>query len=127
MKGRKKRWEFELIDAWSIPHFLFGSVMAMVTLDFDFPVWPLFFTTFIMALVWEYIEYFFGLGEGRTNVISDIFMPLISFPLTVLLFDSPVIHHEQHTALLTIILVFYSLACYAAWRARFDRDPDFLK
>lgn len=115
-----------LIDSWSVPHFLLGTLIAMLTVVFDYPLLPLFFVTLVVAVIWEFFEMHVGIRETRWNVVSDIFMPLLAYVVTLWLLASPGMNHEHHVALLTVTIIFYSLASYAAWQARFSQDPDFL-
>lgn len=116
----------QFIDAWSVPHFLLGTLTAMLTVAAGYPIVPLFFVTLIVAILWEIFERKVGIRETKMNVVSDVFMPLLAYVVTVWLVATPDISHEQHVALLTVTIIFYSLTSYAAWQARFSRDPDFL-
>lgn len=98
---------------------LFGRVM-------EYPAIPLFFVTILIAIVWELFEMRINIREERINVASDIFMPLLAYIVTLWLVGSERTNHEQRVALLIVTIIFYSLVSYAAWRARFDQDPDFL-
>jgi|GEM_PF-6590579 len=115
-----------LIDSWSVPHFLLGTLIAMLTVVFNYPPLPLFFVTLIVAIVWEFFEMRIGIRETRMNVVSDILMPLLAYVVTFWLLGAPGMTHEHHVALLTVTIIFYSLTSYAAWQARFSQDPDFL-
>ena len=114
------------IDYWSVPHFLLGTLMALMGRVFDFPVLPWFFVTLVVAVLWEFVEMHLRIREATINVVSDIVMPLLAYGLTLWLVDSRVMQHEQLVALFSVTLITYILVSYAAWRARFAHDPDFL-
>lgn len=115
-----------LIDFWSIPHFLAGAVAALFSVAFALPIAPMFFITFAFAVLWEFLEMGFRLREASWNVVSDIALPLISFPLTILLVRTADPDTEHLTGLFLVVLVLYIYTNVAAWHARLDGDPDFM-
>ncbi|MGB5018942.1 MAG: hypothetical protein WBO66_04390, partial [Candidatus Moraniibacteriota bacterium] len=71
------------LDWWSIPHFLFGVVMAFLALVL---AWPLSFTfgaMLIIAILWEGFERRIRIRESRSNSKMDILLPLLAFLLTL--------------------------------------------
>lgn len=114
------------IDYWSMPHFLLGTLIALIGRVLDFPSFPLFFVTLIVAVLWEFVEMQLRIREAKVNVISDIVMPLFAYIVTLWLTGADSMQQEQYLALLSVTIIFYVLASYAAWTARFGRDPDFL-
>ncbi len=115
-----------LLDFWSIPHFLSGAVAALFAAVFALPVLPMFFLTFAFAVFWELLEMRFRLREASWNVASDIALPLISFPMTVLLIGAAAPDAEHLSGLFLVVLVLYVYTNVAAWHARLDGDPDFM-
>ena len=65
-----------LLDAWSIPHFLFGMVMALVAIVFQLPILTTFVVLVVIAILWEFFEMRMKLRENLWNVISDVLLPL---------------------------------------------------
>lgn len=126
MARKSSKRSLNLIDSWSVPHFLLGTLIAMVTVVFGFPPLPLFFVTLTVAVLWEFFEMHVGIRETRMNVVSDLLMPLLAYVVTLWLLGAPGMTHEHQVALLTVTIIFYSLTSYAAWQARFSEDPDFL-
>jgi Na+/glutamate symporter len=120
------RFPNQFIDYWSVPHFLLGMLIAMIVRVLEYPAVPLFFVTLIVAIIWEVFEMQVRIRESRINVISDIALPLVAYGLTLWITDSREMGHEQQVALLSVTIITYVLVSYAAWRARFDHDPDFL-
>lgn len=114
------------IDYWSMPHFLLGTLIALIGLVFGLPAGLFFFVTLVIAVLWEIIEMRLRIHEAKVNVASDIIMPLFAYVLTLWLTTSQAMQQEQLVALLSVTIITYALFNYAAWRARFNRDPDFL-
>lgn len=115
-----------LFDPWSVPHFLFGMVMALGGIAFGFSLYALLLLTIILAIVWEYIERRFRIHEARGNPWMDVLLPVLAFGITLLLVDRAPLHNEQHFALFVWVLVLYGSINVAAWKARFDKDGEFL-
>jgi hypothetical protein len=114
------------IDFWSVPHFLFGVLIAMIVQVFSFSAVPLFMVMLSIAILWEIVEMRLKIRESLINVFSDISLPLGAYVLTLWLTDSRAMRHDQLVALLNVTIVTYVLVSYLAWRARFEHDPDFL-
>jgi hypothetical protein len=115
-----------LIDFWSIPHFLSGAVAALFAIVFALPVPLVFFLTFAFAVFWEFLEMGFRLREASWNVASDIVLPLISFPMTILLIGAADPDEEHLAGLFLVVLVLYVYTNVVAWHARLNGDPDFM-
>jgi hypothetical protein len=115
----------ELIDFWSIPHFLFGAVTALGAIVFLIPAWSVFFATFIFAVAWEFFERWQGIVESIRNRISDVCMPLVAFPATFLFARYVTVEHERQVSLFVVITILFLYTNFMAWKARFARDRDF--
>ncbi len=113
------------IDYWSMPHFLLGTLIALIGLVFGLPAVPLFFVTLVVAVLWEFVEMRLRIREAKINVASDIIMPLFAYVVTLWLTGTDSMEHEQYIAFFVVTIVLYVLVSYAAWTARFDHDPDF--
>jgi hypothetical protein len=59
------------IDFWSVPHFLFGVLIAMIVQVFSFPAVPLFMVMLSIAILWEIVEMRLKIRESLINVFSD--------------------------------------------------------
>ncbi|MBP9751516.1 MAG: hypothetical protein KBD19_01495 [Candidatus Moranbacteria bacterium] len=114
-----------LIDFWSVPHFMAGVVAALIAVVFAFPPVPIFFATLILAILWELFEARFKLGEVSWNVGSDIALPLIAFPIVYALASRPEVGMEHRVLLLTIASSIYVYTNAISWGARLDGDRDF--
>lgn len=131
MKKRKQKIKEifdpkKLFDWWSVPHFMFGIVTALAAISFSWDVFSTFLGTIILALLWELLEKFVRLSEAPGNGWVDVVLPLMAFVMTVLLVDQAELNHDRHLGLLTITLLLYGFINLIAWRARFEKDQDFL-
>lgn len=115
-----------IIDFWSVPHFLAGVVTGLAASAFSWDPVVVFAATLLLAIVWEFFEKSIEVGEGLRNVISDIVLPLVAFPVTYLYAEHAVTTHERRLALLVAVLGVYTYINFIAWRARSERDGDFL-
>ena len=116
----------KLFDWWSVPHFMFGIVMALAAISFSWPTFYTFIGMFILALLWELLEKYVRLSEAPGNGWIDVVLPLLAFVMTFLLVDQAALNHERHLGLLTITTLLYGFVNLIAWQARFDKDEDFL-
>ncbi len=129
MKKRKKHPLFDakkLFDWWSVPHFMFGIVTALFSISFSWNAPLIFLATLILALLWELLEKFVRLSEAPGNGWVDVVLPLLAFVMTFILVDQAALNHERHLGLLTITLLLYGFINMIAWRARLEKDRDFL-
>lgn len=112
-------------DWWSVPHFLFGMVMALGALAFVLPTLLLFFVTLVVALLWEWLEKYYRIRETSNNTLIDILLPLIAFVMTLFLVDQVDVRPEHHRSLFVIVFFLYLAINFFAWRARFENDREF--
>lgn len=116
----------KLFDWWSVPHFLFGMVMALFAIVFSLPLSYVLFMMFFLALLWEILEQRYILFEIPVNVMIDILLPFLSFGITSILVARADPDPERVSGLLIIVFLLYCVINFFAWRARFDRDREFL-
>lgn len=115
-----------IIDFWSVPHFLAGVVTALAASAFSWNPVLIFFVTLFLAILWEFFEKSVKVGEHLKNVLSDIILPLLAFPVVYLFSEQYVETAEQRLALFVAVLGVYVYVNYIAWRARAERDQDFM-
>lgn len=115
-----------LLDAWSIPHFLFGMVMALVAIVFQLPILTTFVVLVVIAILWELFEMRMKLRENLWNVISDVLLPLLAYPVTVWLVQRTGIQPEEQVAFFIVAILIYFYSNIMAWQARFNNDPDYM-
>lgn len=115
-----------LLDPWSVPHFLFGSVTVLAAIAFEWPLLITLLATLIAAVLWEYFERRIGIREARGNPYMDILLPILAFGITLLLIDRQPLHKEQHIGLFFSVTLLFAFVNVAAWRARIEEDREFL-
>lgn len=114
------------LDWWSIPHFLFGVVIALSALVFSWSVPLSFLATFGIASLWEYFERHVRIHETPANSKMDILLPLLAFILTIFLMSHmPTQTTEDRQSFLIIALCLYGFVNFFAWRAKLDHDREF--
>jgi len=126
---KKKQQIFDankLFDWWSVPHFMFGIVMALAAISFSWPVFYTFVGMLILALLWELLEKYVRLSEAPGNGWVDVALPLLAFVTTYLIVDRVALNHERHLGLFLITVLLYLFINMIAWRARFEKDEEFL-
>lgn len=116
----------KLFDWWSVPHFMFGIVMALAAISFSWDMYLTLLWTLILALLWELLEKYVRLSEAPGNGWVDVMLPFLAFALTSVLVDQAALNHERHLGLLVITVLLYGFVNMIAWRARFEKDHDFL-
>ena len=115
----------KLIDFWSVPHFLAGVVAGLAAALFSWSPVPVFFAVLALAIFWEIFEAWFKLGEVSWNVVSDIALPLVAFPITYFLASRSELETEHKVLLLVMVVVIYVYTNLISWQARFNGDKDF--
>jgi hypothetical protein len=115
-----------MIDFWSVPHFLFGAVAALLSEVLGFPFQKGILLTFGIAVLWEFFEKRMKIGENIRNALSDIVLPLVAFPATWMYAEHVATTHDRRLALLVTVSALYLFTNFVAWRARFEKDRDFM-
>lgn len=118
---------YQLIDIWSVPHFLFGVVMALGAVTLGWPLVVTFMATLLLAVLWERVERHVGIYEARWNPWMDVGLPLLAFGVTLLLIDRSPLQAEEQMALFVTALLLFVFTNAAAWRARIQKDDAFLR
>jgi len=126
--SRKKRFPFlkDLVDFWSIPHFLFGAVTALIAIVFSIAAGTAFLSTLVLAILWELFEFRQGIVESPRNRMSDVLFPLVAFPTTYLFARNIAIGQDRRVSLLVIMTILFLYTNFMAWKARLSRDRDFM-
>lgn len=115
-----------LFDGWSVPHFLFGVVAATAAIAFSWPLVTTFVAMLVIAIAWEYFERRVEIREAFGNPWMDIILPVLAFGCTLLLVDQAPLHREEHIGLFVSATGLFLFVNAAAWKARFEKDRDFL-
>lgn len=128
--GEMKRIYFwyskKSLDWWSIPHFLFGVVIALSALVFAWSIPIAFAGTFIIAFMWEQFERRIHIRETPANSKMDILLPLLAFGITIFLMDQMPSRtgEDEQTFFLTAVFLYLFLN-FIAWRAKLMHDREF--
>ncbi|MDD2766186.1 MAG: hypothetical protein PHH40_00295 [Candidatus Moranbacteria bacterium] len=115
----------KLIDFWSIPHFLFGTLLALATITFVLSIEYMFLVTLFLAIVWELIEMKWRLCEAPGNGFVDVLLALVGFTVTFLLVNRVGVSPERYGSLLIFTTLLFLCLNFFAWRARFEHDREF--
>lgn len=127
MKNTKNFWRVgKVVDWWSIPHFLFGVVMALGALVFAWPLQFAFVGTFVIAFMWEKFERSIRIQEAKENSRMDILLPLLAFGITIFLMNQMPLRtgEDEQTFFLTAVFLYLFLN-FIAWRAKLENDREF--
>lgn len=127
MKNTKNFWRVgKVVDWWSIPHFLFGVVMALGALVFAWPLQFAFVGTFVIAFMWEKFERSIRIQEAKENSRMDILLPLLAFGITIFLMNQMPSRtgEDEQTFFLTAVFLYLFLN-FIAWRAKLENDREF--
>ncbi len=86
----RRLWEQGYIDLWSIPHTLFGVLVAFLVPLTLSGFWIGLSITVVVAIVWELIERVTGLAaeEAISNSITDIAVAAAGFTLASLVLSA---------------------------------------
>jgi hypothetical protein len=111
-------WEKgEGLDLWSIPHFLFGILMALLPPLFDVSVTAAFTFTVILGLLWEVYEKLAKIEETLLNSLFDVLLPIASFSITAYLFSRFSLDVGVAQVTLVVTLIFYISMNTLGWMA----------
>ena len=127
MKDTEYFWRVgKAVDWWSIPHFLFGVVMALGALVFACQLPLAFVATFVIAFMWEKFERNIRIQETKGNSRMDILFPLLAFGITIFLMDQMPSRtgEDEQTFFLTAVFLYLFLN-FIAWRAKLMHDREF--
>lgn len=116
----------KLLDGWSVPHFLFGMVVATGAIAFGWSLSISFVVMIVVAIAWEYFERRIQIHEAFGNPWMDVVLPVLAFGLTLLLVDQAPLHQDEHIGLFVSATGLFLFVNAAAWKARFEKEKEFL-
>lgn len=113
------------LDLWSIPHFLFGILMAFVPplTDISFSMALIF--TAILAVLWELFEMYIGIKETVLNSLLDVFLPIGAFIITSYLLRLYSFRYDEILVATVAVFVLYIFTNLSGWLAYRRRSRDF--
>ena len=93
-------------DLWSIPHFLFGILMAFVPSLTGISFLTALALTIILAMLWEIYEKFVAIKETIQNSLLDIILPIVAFTLTSYVLRIYLFRDDQLLVVATAVFIF---------------------
>lgn len=127
-KKPKRDWwqKGRAFDLWSIPHFLFGILMAFLPSLTGISILTALTATLLFAMVWEIYEKFVDIKETIQNSLLDILLPVVAFTLTsqILFFYPP--HPDDLLVFAAAVFALYLFTNISGWRAYRRRNRDFM-
>lgn len=114
-------------DLWSIPHFLFGILMAFASslteLSFSFAL----VLTLVLAVLWELFEMRLGIQETVLNSLLDVFLPIAAYIITSYVLLLQPYHREDIGVVSIAVLILYLFTNISGWLAYRRRSRDFTR
>lgn len=114
-------------DLWSIPHFLFGILMAFVPPLMGISFSMMLTLTAILAVLWELFEMYIGIKETILNSLLDVFLPIVAYILTSYILLSSSYHRDNLIVIATAFFILYLFTNISGWLAYRRRNRDFTR
>ena len=73
-------------DLWSIVHFLSGVFCGPAFVLIGVSLWPGLVIVLAAAIIYEYLEYLWGVSEDWRNLMADIVLAIVGCAVYLLLF-----------------------------------------
>ncbi len=128
-KKPKRDWwkKGRAFDLWSIPHFLFGVLMAFLPPLTGLSFLTALSLTLILAMLWEVYEKLVNIKETAQNSLLDVILPVVAFTLTSYVLRLYLFSHDTLLFIASFIFVGYVLINLFGWLAYLRRDRDFMR
>ena len=86
----RRLWEAPLLDLWSIPHFISGSLIAYCVFYLDISVWLGLGLSIVIAIAWELFEIATNISavEHKINGASDLVLAQLGYGAGFWLFSA---------------------------------------
>ncbi len=126
-KKIKRDWwqKGKAFDLWSIPHFLFGVLMAFLPPFTGMSLLAALALTLILALAWEMYEKFVDIKETVQNSLLDVILPICAYVLTSYVLRTYSFQNEDLLVVATAIFALYLFTNISGWLAYRRRHRDF--
>lgn len=112
----KELWEHEFVDLWSIPHTLFGVVIAFGVAAFNKSTRDGWMFVTVGALLWELFEIVGRITEHTSNQIIDVVIALIGFGITMTIINhAPPKNIRRSFYIVLGIFIVTSIIGWLAW------------
>ena len=112
-------------DLWSIPHFLFGILMAFVPLLTELSFNFVLVLTLVLAVLWELFEVGIGIQETVLNSLLDVFLPISAYIITSYVLLLQPYHREDLGVVSIAVLILYLFTNISGWLAYRRRKHGF--
>jgi len=112
-------------DLWSIPHFLFGILMAFLPSLTGISFLTALALTLILAMLWEIYEKFADIKETIENSLLDIILPVVAFTLTSYVLRLYTFRYDELLVVAIAIFIVYAFTNISGWLAYRRRHCDF--
>lgn len=112
-------------DLWSIPHFLFGILTALLPALIGISLLTALTLTLLFAMAWEVYEKFVDIKETVENSLLDILLPVLAFTLTSQLLIAYPLHNDDLLVFSTAVFTLYLFTNISGWLAYRRRNRDF--
>ncbi|MDO8593289.1 MAG: hypothetical protein Q7R59_00040 [bacterium] len=113
-------------DLWSIPHFLFGILMAFVPMLTDLSFSFALVLTLVLAVLWELFEMGVGIRETVLNSLLDVFLPIVAYIITSYFLLIRQYHRDELVVFAVAVLLLYLFTNISGWLAYRRRQRDFI-
>lgn len=126
--GRPKRdwWQKgRAFDLWSIPHFLFGVLMAFLPPLLGISILTALSLTVILAMLWEVYEKLVEIKETVQNSLLDIILPIVAFMLTTRILLWNKFYTDQIQVIAIAVFILYVFTNVSGWLAYRRRNKEF--
>ncbi|MFA6414491.1 MAG: hypothetical protein WC217_01975 [Candidatus Paceibacterota bacterium] len=112
-------------DLWSIPHFLFGILMAFLPYLVGISFLTALALTLILAMLWEVYEKFVDIKETVQNSLLDIILPIVAFTLTSYVLRIYAFRSDEIVVGAVAVGLLYLFTNVSGWLAYRRRNSDF--
>jgi predicted tellurium resistance membrane protein TerC len=128
-KKIKRDWwqKGRAFDLWSIPHFLFGMLMAFLPPLFGISLLAALALTLILALAWEMYEKFVDIKETVQNILLDVILPIVAFTLTSYILRAFSFSTDEIIVAAVAVGALYLFTNISGWRAYRRRNRNFTR
>lgn len=113
------------LDLWSIPHFLFGILTALLPPLFGAPLTQALLLTFVLALSWELFEKYAGIKETFLNSLTDVLLPIVAFTGVSALMRVYPLTADELAVMMSATLTLYCYTNLSGWLAYRRRKREF--
>lgn len=123
-KKPKRDWwqKGRAFDLWSIPHFLFGILMAFLPPLTGISFLTALALTLILAMLWEIYEKFVQIRETVQNSLLDIILPIVAFTLTSYVLRIYSFRYDELLVAAGAVFILYAFTNISGWLTYRRRD-----